>query len=119
MLRRLEKRIHIPLPDFETRVRLFESFLNTKSIEIYPKVDYEELATKTEGYSGSDIKLVCKEALMSTVRKMLPHLNKGDNTKFKDRLDVSDILNAISKTKPISKNLTEKHEKWQNEMGCR
>ncbi|XP_049871815.1 katanin p60 ATPase-containing subunit A-like 2 [Pectinophora gossypiella] len=119
MLRRLEKRIYIPLPDYKTRVELFEKFLCSKSIEVYPKVDIHELATKTEGYSGSDIKLVCKEALMANVRKMLPHMSgKGATPPRKDRLNLSDILTAIEKTKPVSKNLAKKHEIWQNEMGC-
>lgn len=74
MLRRLEKRIFIPLPDLKTREELFQNYLNVKNVELFPKVDFKELATKTEGYSGSDIKLVCKEALMSTVRKMLPSM---------------------------------------------
>ncbi|CAB3244179.1 unnamed protein product [Arctia plantaginis] len=119
MLRRLEKRIFIPLPDYETRAELFETYLNTKNIELYPKVDFKEFASKTEGYSGSDIKLVCKEALMSTVRKMLPNMvGKGNVQNRKDKLDLSDILTAIEKTKPVSKNLASKHKEWQNEMGC-
>ncbi|XP_028160262.1 katanin p60 ATPase-containing subunit A-like 2 [Ostrinia furnacalis] len=119
MLRRLEKRIYIPLPDFKTRAELFEKFLDSKSIELYPKVDFQELAAKTEGYSGSDIKLVCKEALMSTVRKMLPSMVfKGSQVNRKDRLNLSDILTAIEKTKPVSKNLAKRHEAWQSEMGC-
>ncbi|RVE42588.1 hypothetical protein evm_012757 [Chilo suppressalis] len=119
MLRRLEKRIYIPLPDFKARVQLFEKFLSSKTIELYPKVDFQELAAKTEGYSGSDIKLVCKEALMSAVRKILPNmLDKGCQANRKDRLNISDILTAIEKTKPISKNFTKKHEQWQSEMGC-
>ncbi|XP_026317372.1 katanin p60 ATPase-containing subunit A-like 2 [Hyposmocoma kahamanoa] len=119
MLRRLEKRIHIPLPDFKTRTELFERFLSSKNIELYPKVDFQELASKTEGYSGSDIKLVCKEALMTTVRKILPSMNsKGNLLNRKDRLNVSEILTAIEKTKPVSKHLAFRHVKWQNEMGC-
>lgn len=74
MLRRLEKRIYIPLPDFKTRTELFQTFLNVKNVELYPKVDFQDLAAKTEGYSGSEIKLVCKEALMTTVRKILPNM---------------------------------------------
>ncbi|XP_059062103.1 katanin p60 ATPase-containing subunit A-like 2 [Achroia grisella] len=119
MLRRLEKRIYIPLPDFKTRVELFEKFLNVKNVELYPKVNFEELAAKTEGYSGSDIKLVCKEALMCTVRKMLPNMNaRGSATQRKDRVQLSDLLSAIEKTKPVSKNLAKRHIDWQNEMGC-
>ncbi|KAJ8714346.1 hypothetical protein PYW07_002571 [Mythimna separata] len=119
MLRRLEKRIFIPLPDLKTREELFQNYLNVKNVELFPKVDFKELASKTEGYSGSDIKLVCKEALMSTVRKMLPSMSgKGNVPNRKDRLDLTDILTAIEKTKPVSKNLTRRHEEWQSEMGC-
>lgn len=83
MLRRLEKRIFIPLPDFKTREELFKTYLKAKTVELYPKVDFKELASKTEGYSCSDVKLVCKEALMSTVRKMLPSMGgKGKNSAF-------------------------------------
>lgn len=73
MLRRLEKRIYIPLPDPKTRAQLFETYLNARTVEMYPKVDYDQLAAKTDGYSGSDVKLACKEALMTNVRKMLPN----------------------------------------------
>ncbi|PZC75038.1 hypothetical protein B5X24_HaOG206809 [Helicoverpa armigera] len=119
MLRRLEKRIYIPLPEFKTREELFQTYLNSKNIELFPKVDFKELASKTEGYSCSDIKLVCKEALMSTVRKLLPHMSvKGHAANRKDRLDLAEILTAIEKTKPVSKNLTKRHVEWQNEMGC-
>ncbi|OWR53456.1 katanin p60 ATPase-containing subunit A 2 [Danaus plexippus plexippus] len=116
ILRRLEKRIFIPLPDFKTRTELFQMYLSSDNIELVPKVSFEELAAKTEGYSGSDIKLVCKEALMAGVRKMMPHMNKSFNSR-KDKITLSDILTAIEKTKPVSKSLEKKHEDWQNEMG--
>lgn len=119
MLRRLEKRISIPLPDFKTREELFQTYLNTNNIELYPKVDFKELASKTEGYSGSDIKLVCKEALMSNVRKMLPNMCiKSNMENRKDKLELAEILTAIEKTKPVSKHLARRHMEWQNEMGC-
>nr|XP_026498166.1 katanin p60 ATPase-containing subunit A-like 2 [Vanessa tameamea] len=117
MLRRLEKRIYIPLPDFKTRVELFKSFLSSKSIELVPNVDFEELSAKTEGYSGSDVKLVCKEALMANVRKKFPNMGGKGQPNRKDKLSLSDILTAIERTKPISKNLAKKHEEWQKEMG--
>ncbi|XP_026727604.1 katanin p60 ATPase-containing subunit A-like 2 [Trichoplusia ni] len=119
MLRRLEKRIHIPLPDFKTREELFQKYLSAKNVELYPKVDFKELASRTDGYSGSDIKLVCKEAIMSTVRKMLPTMSgRGSTVNRKDRLELANILTAIEKTKPVSKNLARRHQDWQNEMGC-
>ncbi|KAI8433954.1 hypothetical protein MSG28_012113 [Choristoneura fumiferana] len=113
MLRRLEKRIHIPLPDHKTRAELFTLYLSGAV-----GAHVSELASRTEGYSGSDIKLVCKEALMSGVRKMLPNMGRGAPNQRKDRVDLSAILTAIEKTKPVSKNLAKRHEEWQNETGC-
>ncbi|XP_047996320.1 katanin p60 ATPase-containing subunit A-like 2 [Leguminivora glycinivorella] len=113
MLRRLEKRIYIPLPDHKTRAELFSLFLGPDAAPYLT-----DLATRTEGYSGSDVKLVCKEALMAGVRKMLPNMGKGDKNQRKDRLDLAAILTAIDKTKPVSKNLSKRHEQWQNETGC-
>ena len=51
--RRLEKRIYIALPDLESRMALL--MLNLESIKLDPSLDLEDLATKMEGYSGSDI----------------------------------------------------------------
>ncbi|XP_013173824.1 PREDICTED: katanin p60 ATPase-containing subunit A-like 2 isoform X1 [Papilio xuthus] len=118
MLRRLEKRIYIPLPDEKARAALFETYLNVRTVEVYPKVNFQELAAKTEGYSGSEIKLVCKEALMANVRKMLPNMVARSQSGRKERLDVSDILAAIDKTKPVSKDLAKRHIEWQEKMGC-
>lgn len=48
--------------------------------------------------------------LFVTISDLNPHR--------KDRLNLSDILTAIEKTKPVSKNLAKKHIDWQNAMGC-
>ncbi len=45
--------------------------------ELVCRVDYRESAGMTEGYSGSDIRLVCKEAAMRTVRKVFDILEAG------------------------------------------
>ena len=37
-------------------------------------LDYKNLAARTEGYSGSDIVLVCKEAAMRPVRRLMNKL---------------------------------------------
>lgn len=36
-----------------------------------PNIDYNSIAERLEGYSGSDIRLVCKEAAMRPLRKLL------------------------------------------------
>ncbi|KAG8232322.1 hypothetical protein J437_LFUL009421, partial [Ladona fulva] len=74
MLRRIEKRVLIDLPTLKERQELFQYFLpsNMESkgcgLHLSCKINYSDLAQVSEGYSGSDIKLVCKEALMEKMR---------------------------------------------------
>ncbi|BBG99013.1 P-loop containing nucleoside triphosphate hydrolases superfamily protein [Prunus dulcis] len=58
--RRLEKRIYIPLPNFESRKALIR--INLKSVEVAQDVDIDDVARRTEGYSGDDLTNVCRDA---------------------------------------------------------
>lgn len=66
--RRLDKKIFIPLPDEEARKVMFERKLKGMSHVITPK-DFEELALKSEGYSGSDIRQVIRGAAFRPIMK--------------------------------------------------
>lgn len=68
--RRFEKRIYIPLPGAEARKRMFELHVGNTPCELTQK-DYRELAEQTEGYSGSDIAIIVRDALMQPVRKVM------------------------------------------------
>ncbi|EUC67165.1 vacuolar sorting ATPase Vps4 [Rhizoctonia solani AG-3 Rhs1AP] len=68
--RRFEKRIYIPLPGPEARKRMFELNVGSTPCEL-KNHDYRALADKTSGYSGSDIAVVVRDALMQPVRKVL------------------------------------------------
>ena len=67
--RRLEKRIYIPLPDLEARKRMFELNVGETPCALDSK-DYRKLASLTDGYSGSDISVLVRDALMQPVRKV-------------------------------------------------
>ena len=131
MLRRLEKRILINLPTAEARAKMFESHLPPDVIEgpvkLAADLDYTELANATEGYSGSDIRLVCKEAAMGPLRKVFARLEENrvsDGTTHPDlmreiQLDpiaTSDVIHAIGRTKPSAHSLQSKYVAWQQEF---
>ncbi len=67
--RRFEKRIYIPLPEEAARRRMFEIHIGDTPTELHAK-DWQSLASKTEGYSGADIGIVVREALMMPIRKV-------------------------------------------------
>lgn len=67
--RRFERRIYIPLPEEPARLVMFKLNLGNTPHTLSDN-DIKELAKKTEGYSGADISIVVKDALMQPVRKV-------------------------------------------------
>ncbi|KAJ1918124.1 Vacuolar protein sorting-associated protein 4 [Tieghemiomyces parasiticus] len=67
--RRFEKRIYIPLPDRPARARMFQLHIGDTPCTLTAR-DFKVLATRTEGFSGSDIQVVVRDALMQPVRKV-------------------------------------------------
>lgn len=73
LLRRFEKRILLALPSEQPRVDLFKYFFRCHPNDL-KEDDFRLAARMTDHYSGSDIKLVCKEAIMARVREKLSQL---------------------------------------------
>lgn len=67
--RRFEKRIFIPLPEEHARLTMFKLHLGNTSHTLAEE-DLKKLAKNTDGYSGADISIVVRDALMQPVRKV-------------------------------------------------
>jgi len=67
--RRFEKRIYIPLPEVTARTSMFKLHLGDTPHELTEK-DFKKLGETAQGYSGADIRIVVREALMQPVRKV-------------------------------------------------
>ncbi|KTW29637.1 uncharacterized protein T551_02253 [Pneumocystis jirovecii RU7] len=92
VLRRMSKRFFIPLPNAFQREKLLKLFLS--DIKLAPDFDFNFLVLKTDGFSGSDIKELCRESVMSPVREFIS-LNIGFNKKNLDNMQVKDIGKQI------------------------
>lgn len=67
MRRRFEKRIYIPLPEEEARETMFR--LNVgKTPHGLNDADFKHLAKRSEGFSGADISITVRTALMEPLR---------------------------------------------------
>lgn len=80
-----EKKIFIPLPNEEARLSMFKLHLKNAA-NVLSEENMRELAIKTEGYSGADIFVVVRGALMKPFRKL------QNATHFKVRLKVRSKL---------------------------
>lgn len=67
--RRFEKRIYIPLPEEHARTHMFRLHLGNTPNHLSEE-DFKNLGKRTEGYSGADISIVVRDALMQPVRKV-------------------------------------------------
>ncbi|CAE7506636.1 KATNAL2, partial [Symbiodinium microadriaticum] len=61
VLRRLEKRVMVPLPGVEAREAMLRKHLADR---VADEVNFTEIAQATEGYSGADLELLSREAAM-------------------------------------------------------
>ena len=105
---RFDRLIYIKTPDIETRKEIFKIHLKKKPLG--KGVDFEDLAKKTEGYTGADIAAVCNQAVMERVREYVKKFGKVDKEEIKKlKIDKNHLKVALEKIKPISKEDLEKY----------
>ncbi|KAF8150386.1 AAA-domain-containing protein [Mycena galopus ATCC 62051] len=142
--RRFEKRIYIPLPGPEARRHMFELHVGDTPCEMTPK-DYRVLADQTEGFSGSDISIIVRDALMQPVRKVLSatHFKRAEDGQkwtpcspgdpeavektwtdidsdelLEPPLKVADFLKSLASTRPtVTESDIQRHDQWTRESG--
>ncbi|KAH7828362.1 Vacuolar protein sorting 4E (Vps4E) [Monocercomonoides exilis] len=69
VIRRFEKRILITLPDANARKEMFRIHLG-KTPNTLTDEDFRILGEKSEGFSGSDVSIVVRDALMQPIRQL-------------------------------------------------
>lgn len=80
VLRRFPRRILVDLPDLETRTEILEVTLAENRVD--PSVNLTDIAERLEGYTGSDIKEVCREAVVQISHEQARLLDQGSLGNF-------------------------------------
>lgn len=63
-------RLYVDLPDAENRKKILKIILGQENLE--PAFEIDKLASMTEGYSGSDLKVMfCSRLLIGTLLHLL------------------------------------------------
>ena len=122
MLRRLEKRVLVGLPDARAREAIVEKLLASHAKE--PGVSAREVAQATEGYSGSDVATLCKEMAMRPLRRLMATLDGGaggrgraGSTPTVGAITVEDARAAREVTKPSAVLNLPMYLEWSERYG--
>lgn len=116
VLRRLVKRIYIPLPDANVRRILFQHKLKGQAFSL-PGGDLERLVRETEGYSGSDLQALCQEAAMMPIRELGSKILTIKANQVRS-LKYSDFQSAMTVIRPsLQKSKWEELEQWNKSYG--
>lgn len=114
--RRFERRIMVPMPEFEARVRIFE--IHTKGIDLAPDVDFSLLGEKTKGYAGSDIALICREATLQPIRELDASGAIRDKEVQARSVQLSDFLESLRNIRSVvSPEELARYLEWDSKHG--
>ncbi|MDO8141389.1 MAG: AAA family ATPase, partial [Candidatus Brocadiales bacterium] len=91
---RFDYLIEIPIPDEETRLKIFK--VHTKDKPLEKGLDMKKFAHETDGMTGADIELICKKAALTTVRNAISKQSEGSKELL---ITASDFAHAIEEIK--------------------
>ncbi|ETL31189.1 hypothetical protein F441_16303 [Phytophthora nicotianae CJ01A1] len=116
IVRRLEKRIYVPLPDASSREGLIRHLLSSQKFFMSSR-DFKQIVKATEGYSGSDLKAVCKDAALGPIRELGARVA---NVKAEDvrGINASDFQVALTRVRPsVSSRTIQDLVAWNEQYG--
>ncbi len=115
---RLDRLIYVTPPGADARKAIFEIHLDGKPLD--NKVDLTELARMTDGYVGSDIEAICREASIMALReKITPGMDREEAKKIKDSIVITmdHFDSAMTRVKPTtSSGKLQDYEKLASEF---
>jgi transitional endoplasmic reticulum ATPase len=88
---RFDREIVIGVPDRDGRKEVLQ--IHTRGMPLAKEVDLDALANVTHGFVGADLEAICKEAAMSTLRRILPEI------KLEEKVIPSEVLEKLQVTK--------------------
>ena len=74
---RFDREIEIGVPNAEGRLEILQ--IHTRGMPLAEDINLQDLASELHGYTGADIKALCREAAMRALRRYLPEIDlEGD-----------------------------------------
>jgi SpoVK/Ycf46/Vps4 family AAA+-type ATPase len=110
-IRRFQKRIMVPLPDYDARLHMLK--LYTQHLNLDPKIDLDEFARLAAGFSGSDIRDICQSAHLRVIGELFDSGKASDKHAKPRPLSMDDFKNILADRKPsVSPRVLSTYKEW-------
>jgi len=114
---RFDRMLLVPPPDLEARKQIFR--IHTKKTPLAEDVKLDDLARKTEGYTGADIASICNTAVMLSIKEHIGKAKDPEDAKKRAKgLKVAKrhFDEAMQKVKPISSQELRMYERFSQQF---
>ncbi|XP_072912706.1 spastin [Hemitrygon akajei] len=117
VLRRFIKRVFVSLPNKQTRLLLLTNLLGKHGNPLNRK-DLDYLAKQTEGYSGSDLTALAKDAALGPIRELKPEEVRSMAASEVRKIRLSDFEDSLRKIKrSVGPQTLEGYRRWNEDYG--
>ncbi|XP_055763466.1 spastin-like isoform X2 [Salvelinus fontinalis] len=117
VLRRFAKRVYVALPTEETRLKLVKNLLEKHGNPLAQK-ELSQLARMTEGYSGSDLNSLAKDASLGPIRELRPEQVRNMAANEVRNIRFSDFLESLKKIKrSVGPQTLDLYVRWNKDYG--
>ncbi|XP_041106790.1 spastin-like isoform X1 [Polyodon spathula] len=117
VLRRFAKRVYVALPSEETRFKLLKNLLGKHGNPLSQK-ELVQLSRMAEGYSGSDLTALAKDAALGPIRELKPEQVKNMSANEMRNIKLRDFVESLKKIKhSVSPQTLDAFVRWNKDYG--
>ena len=100
---RFDRLVRIPTPDLEGRKQVLR--IHTAKKPLAEDVDLDDLARRTDGYSGADLAALTNEAVMLSIRALVSKNKEITPDQLNEaKISMAFFNQALEKVKPVSRS---------------
>lgn len=110
-IRRFQKRILVPLPDYNARLHMFK--LYTGQVTLSPDMDLYSLSRMSEGFSGSDIRDSVQSVHLKVIGEFFESGKAKDKLAKPRSICMNDFRETLETRKPsVTLDMVASYNKW-------
>jgi len=119
---RFDREMEISVPNADGRLEILH--IHTRGMPLSDDIDLKNLATELHGYTGADIKSLCRESAIKAIRRYLPKIDL-ENERIPSKMlqsmkiKLSDFYDAMHEVVPTAMRefYVERAKVWWKDVG--